>query len=85
MLLSALAMLVMLVKPCLALLVAEETEETRGLHVFVVMIGMLLLVSIIEVGLFSYASPRNPLFFFIAGRVMHAWAPAGTPALQRRQ
>ena len=82
MLLSALAMLAMLVKPCLTLLVAQEAEEDRGLHVLVIMIGMLLLMSMVEVGLFSYANIRNILFFYFSARVMQACAPAGAPGLK---
>ena len=83
MFLSAMAMLVMLVKPCLTLLVAEETEESRGMHALVIMIGMLVMISVVEVGLFSYANVRNILFFYASGRVMRACAPAGLPEPDR--
>ena len=82
MFLCAMAMCVMLVKPCITLLVAEETEENRGMHVFPIMIGMLLMISVVEVGLFSYANLRNILFFYAAGRVMRACAPTDARDLQ---
>ncbi len=71
---SAVGMLALLVKPCLIYLTAPETEETRGRHVFVIFIGAVLSLSLVEVGLFCYPHLCNILFFYAAGRVMHDYA-----------
>ena len=76
MLASAVGMLALLVKPCVVCLTAPETEENRGRHVFAIIIGAMLSLSLVEVGLFCYPHLCNILFFYAAGRVTHDCAPA---------
>ena len=74
MLLGVLAMLVMLVRPCVTLLTAPAERENPGRHIYVVLIGVLLLLSMVEPYLFSRAREVNLIFFFAAGHVMSATA-----------
>lgn len=73
MLICLLGALCLLARPTARALVAADGPDP-GAHIFAALVGVLLMLTLVESVVFNDATVYNLLFFFSAGRVMHAQA-----------
>ncbi|MEE1199166.1 MAG: O-antigen ligase family protein [Christensenellales bacterium] len=66
-----LGFLAFLIRPALKLLTAPSTEETRGLFLIPLLVGMLFIMGMAESILFCEARLSNLLFFYGCGLLLH--------------